>query len=179
MAGTPLKNLRIFDSLSKEHGFQNIVITTTMWDEVDEELGATREEELKSKYWEVILGQSTTKRFLNSHQSAFLVLEGFIDTANREFSLLVQEELSVMRKHIGDAAAGLDLLSQLERCVGEQDEVLKRLRLEMKATTVLGGGPLEGLLHQYRTVRAELVGAVDEMRKMDVPIGKRLSSLTS
>ena len=115
MAGTPLKNLRIFDDLSKKHGFQNVVITTTMWDEVDEDLGATREEELKSKYWEPILGHSMTRRFLHTRQSAFLVLEGFIDTANRDFSLLIQEELSCMREHISDAAVSLDL-SKVNTC---------------------------------------------------------------
>jgi len=176
MAGTPFKTLQIFDRLCKEHGFQNIIITTTMWDEVDEGLGAAREEELKTKYWDVILGHSTTKRFLNSRQSAFLVLEGFIDAANQDFSLVIQEELSVMREHIGDAAA-MALLSRLECSIREQDEVLKQLRLEMKATMVLGGA-LEILLLQYQMVRAVLAGTVDELRKMDVPIGKRLSSLT-
>ena len=80
-----------------------------MWDEVDEDLGAAREEELKSKYWEPILGHSMTRRFLHTRQSAFLVLEGFIDAANRDFSLLVQEELACMREHIGGESVGLDL----------------------------------------------------------------------
>ena len=178
MAGTPLKNLRIFDDLSKKHGFQNVVITTTMWDEVDEDIGAAREEELKSKYWEPILGHSMTRRFLHTRQSAFLVLEGFIDTANRDFSLLIQEELSCMREHIGDNTVGLVLLSKVESSVKEQDEVLKRLRIEMKTTMLLGGGMLESLLVEYRTIREELAVAVEEMRKVvDVPIGKRLSSL--
>jgi hypothetical protein len=178
MAGTPLKNLRIFDDLSKKHGFRNVVITTTMWDEVDDDLGAAREEELKSKYWEPILGHSTTRRFLHSRQSTFLVLEGFIDTANRDFSLLIQEELSCMRAHIGDNTVGLGLLWKVETSVKEQDEVLKRLRIEMKTTMLLGGGMLESILVQYRTIQAELAVAVEEMRKaVDVPIGKRLSSL--
>ena len=179
MAGTPLKNLRTFHDLSKEYGFRNVVITTTMWDEVDEDLGGAREGELKSKYWEPILGYSTTKRFLkNSRQSAFLVLEGFIDTANVDFSLLLQQELACMREHIGDNTVGLDLLSKVESSVKEQDEVLKRLRIEMKTTMLLGGGILQNLLIQYRTITAELAVAVDELQNtVDVPIGKRLSSL--
>ena len=178
MAGTPLKNLHIFDDLSKKHRFQNVVITTTMWDEVDEDLGATREEELKSKYWEPILGHSMTRRFLRTRQSAFLVLEGFINNANRNFSLRIQEEFSCMREHIGDNTVGLDLLSKVESSVKEQDEILKRLRIEMKTTMLLGGGMLESLLVQYRTIGEELAVAVEEMRKVvDVPIGKRLSSL--
>ena len=73
---------------------------------------------------------------------------------------------------------GLDLLSKVESSIKEQDEVLKRLRMEMKTTMLLGGGMLESLLVQYRTIRAELAEAVEEMRKVvDVPIGKRLSSL--
>jgi len=80
IVGSLLKHLLIFDRFTRDHGFQNVIVTTTMWDEIEQQVGAAHEEELKSKYWEPILGHSTTRRFLNSRLSAFTVLEGFIDT---------------------------------------------------------------------------------------------------
>ncbi|KIM49794.1 hypothetical protein M413DRAFT_59190 [Hebeloma cylindrosporum] len=178
MAGTPLQSLHSFNDLRKKHGFQHVIITTTMWDEVDEDLGTNRESELKSKYWQPILERFTTGRFLHTRQSAFMVLEGFIDTANRDFSRLIQDELSALRQQIGDNTVGMDLFSKVESRVNEQDEVLKRLRIEMKTTMLLGGGTLESVLAQYRTIRAELALAMEDLQKtVDVRLGKRLSSL--
>ena len=50
MAGTPLKNLRMFEKLCGEE-FDSIILTTTMWNEVDDNLGNGREDELKTLYW--------------------------------------------------------------------------------------------------------------------------------
>ena len=56
MAGTPLKNLRMFEELCGKNAFHSVILTTTMWDEVDGETGEERERELKEKYcWSVIL----------------------------------------------------------------------------------------------------------------------------
>jgi len=74
MAGTPLKNLRMFENLCGED-FNGIILTTTMWSEVDEELGAERELELKEEYWRSMIERgSSVKRFLYTRQSAFEIL---------------------------------------------------------------------------------------------------------
>ena len=43
MVGTPLKNLRMFEELCGKDALKNVILTTTMWDEVDEETGLARE----------------------------------------------------------------------------------------------------------------------------------------
>ena len=42
MAGTLLKNLRMFEELCGKDALKNVILTT-MWDEVDEETGLARE----------------------------------------------------------------------------------------------------------------------------------------
>jgi len=52
MAGTPLKNLRMFQELCGHNALRNIILTTTMWLDVEEELGSVREKELEKKILE-------------------------------------------------------------------------------------------------------------------------------
>ena len=80
MAGTPLKNLREFEELCGKDAFQNIILTTTMWDLVDEETGEKRERELRTDYWGPMLDRgSTTSRFLRTRESAFAVIEPLLE----------------------------------------------------------------------------------------------------
>jgi len=50
MAGTPLKNLRLFEKLCGEE-FDSIILTTIMWNEADDNLGNGCEDELKTLNW--------------------------------------------------------------------------------------------------------------------------------
>jgi hypothetical protein len=63
MARSPLKNLRMFQELCGKKALQNVVLVTTMWDEVNEAVGVQMEKELKDKYWKVIDRGSATARF--------------------------------------------------------------------------------------------------------------------
>ena len=74
MVGTPLKNIRMFQELFGGKSFKNVILTTTMWDEVDVETGASREEELKSNWKSMIAGGSSTRRFIGTRDSAFHVI---------------------------------------------------------------------------------------------------------
>ena len=93
-AGTPLKNLSMFEELCGKNSLQKVILTTTMWDDVHQETGEAREEELRLKYWRPMLQRhSTTNRFSRTRESAFTVIDPLIDTANIQFSALLQQEL--------------------------------------------------------------------------------------
>ena len=90
MAGTPLKNLRMFESVCGRNAFQHVILVTTMWDEVDEEMGIARENEMKSKYWISMLERGAkTNRFMRTRESALHVIEPLIGAANAKSSLLL------------------------------------------------------------------------------------------
>ena len=84
MSGTPLSNLNHFQKLC-ENELQRVILTTTMWDEVDEETGTTRENELKEKYWRTLInGGSSTKRFFNDRKSGIEILRPIIQGASSQ-----------------------------------------------------------------------------------------------
>ncbi|KAI6095006.1 P-loop containing nucleoside triphosphate hydrolase protein [Pisolithus croceorrhizus] len=60
MAGTPLKNLRVFEKLCGENAMSKVILVTTMWDEVDTDVGTERLKELKDSYWKVMISQGST-----------------------------------------------------------------------------------------------------------------------
>ena len=176
MAGTPLKNLRMFEKLCGENAFQNVILTTTMWDEVDEQIGRLREEELKSTYWRSMFDRnSMTSRFLNSRESALRLIEPLIDAANKKSSLLLQQEMVDLRNKLPETSAGARLFSETEMLVRQRQEVLERLRSAMKHQDK---SSLTGLQDEYQKVKMQLDITVNEMRKLRLPLGKRLSQTT-
>ncbi|KAI6125339.1 P-loop containing nucleoside triphosphate hydrolase protein [Pisolithus croceorrhizus] len=60
MAGTPLKNLRFFEKLCGKNAMSKVTLVTTMWDEVDTEVGTERLKELKGVHWKSMVSQGST-----------------------------------------------------------------------------------------------------------------------
>lgn len=78
MAGTPLKNLTMFQKICGEKSLKKVVLVTTMWDLLETEaLGIKRERQLRDEYWKkmIELG-SQFRRFTGTEDSAF----GTMDT---------------------------------------------------------------------------------------------------
>jgi hypothetical protein len=178
MAGTPLKNLRMFEELCGKNAFHNVILTTTMWDEVDEKTGHLREEELKSKYWRSMLDRkSTTSRFLGTRESALRLIGPLIDEANKKSSLLLQQEMVDLRNKLPETSAGARLFSETELLVKKRQEVLESIRNAMKHSNQ-DKTSLPALQEEYQRVKMQLDTTVNEMRKMRLPLGKRLSQTT-
>lgn len=178
MAGTPLKNLRMFEDLCGKNAFHNVVLTTTMWDQVDEETGGVREEQLKSIYWRTMLERnSTTSRFKGTRESALRLIEPLIDAANKKSSLLLQEEMVDLRSKLPETSAGARLFSETELLVKKRQEILERIRIAMKHSTQ-DKTTLPALQEEYQRVKTQLDTTVNEMRKLKLPLGKRLSQTT-
>jgi hypothetical protein len=78
--GTPFRNLGMFADLCGEDAIRNVILATTMWSRVDEDVGTRRENELKQKYWKTMLDNgSTTIRFSDSFESTWDIVDTIID----------------------------------------------------------------------------------------------------
>jgi len=107
MAGTPLKNLRLFHEICGEKSFKNVILTTTMWDEVDSETGEIREEEWKRIYWKPMIARdSRIGRFLGTRDSALHLIAPFLDEASGRNELLLQKELVDLDLKLGPNSCG-------------------------------------------------------------------------
>ncbi|KAF8891138.1 P-loop containing nucleoside triphosphate hydrolase protein, partial [Gymnopilus junonius] len=130
MAGTPLKNLRMFEKLCGEKMLHNVILTTTMWEEVDEKTGRIRENELKSNFWHGMIhnGSTTCRLEKQTQAAAFKVLEPLLDRAVERNSLLIQDELVKMHMTLPETAAGQTLSSELKLVLKKQHDILRKIR---------------------------------------------------
>ena len=168
----------MFKELCGKNAFQNVILTTTMWDKVDEETGEAREKELKSKYWQSMLERgSTTGRFMRTRESAFTVIEPLIDAANERSSVLLQKELVDMGNKLSSTSAGRKLVSELEVLVRKRQDILRRIRNEMKRTDG-DEMTLKPLQEEHQRLRNSLEAIVSEMRRLKLPLGHRLLNMT-
>jgi len=178
--GTPLKNLGMFEELCGKNTLQKVILTTTLWDEVDQKTGETREGELRSGYWLPMLQRnSTTNRFRRTRESAFTVIDPLIDTANIRFSALLQQELADMRKKLSSRsrATGQELLLTMELLLGQREDLLRRIRNEVKRRAD-DEMILEPLQDEYQKLKTNMESTINEMRRLKIPLGKRLVKMT-
>ncbi|KAF8159692.1 hypothetical protein B0H34DRAFT_674009 [Crassisporium funariophilum] len=186
MAGTPLKNLRMFKELCGQNALNNIILVTTMWDEVDEATGAAREKELKENYWRAMIeGKSTTARFEGTRQSALTLLSPLIDRANAQQAVLLQDEMVQYGKELRETSAGQALYSKMEDLVRQRKFVLEQIRKEMKREKghlkdgEEASASLSVLMDEYQELKTQLDSAFEDMRKMKLTFGQRFMSMAT
>ena len=149
-----------------------------MWDEVDEKTGEDRERELKANYWRNMLEhRSTTSRFLRTRESAFNLICPLIEAANRRSSVLLQDELVVMRKSLPATAAGQELFSTVGKLVSQREDLLCRIRHEMRRSDG-DKMTLEPLQEEHQKLQNSLEATVNEMRRLRLPLGQRFLIMT-
>jgi len=179
MAGTPLKNLRMFQELCGHNALRNIILTTTMWLDVEEELGSVREKELEKKYWSGMISQgSKVFRFLNTPESAWIILDHFLRPAHERQAVQLQEEMVDLERQLSETKAGKKLYGELETIVKKQQTTLQKIREETKRhgrNEVL----LQALKEEHEALRKDLANTVTQMQTLHIPLGKRLRGILS
>ena len=176
MVGAPraLKNLRIFEGICGRHAFKNVVLTTTMWDDVDKETGATREAELKSIYWKSMIDcGSSTGRFKGTRDSAFHLIAPLRETNNR-IPLSIQKDLVDCDIRLGETVAGQVLRLEIKRLAMRQQETIHQVREELKRPN--NATSLQVLMEEYEELKRSLGSLLQQMDDLRVPLGRQATN---
>ncbi|KAF9446813.1 hypothetical protein P691DRAFT_672718 [Macrolepiota fuliginosa MF-IS2] len=175
MAGTPLKNLKMFEKLCGRDACSQIIMVTTMWGELaNRDIGHQREEELKSTFWAPMIKRgSSTARYQGTTKSAWDILEHFLSVPRERQELQLQKELVELQKALPSTAAGKELSKAINEFVNKQESLMRTLQTQMhkpdadKEIVALLRGQYEELERQ----RQNLMGDVEALR---VPLKKKL-----
>jgi len=125
MPKSAMKNLRIFSNLCGQQAMPNVVIVTTMWSFIPEELGTTRENDLKQEVWKDMLGDGCRiMRFKDTYQSSWDIV-GNIAQKDSGTSLLIQEEMGTVGRSFNQTKTGIDLDTATEMRV---ESLLNKIR---------------------------------------------------
>ncbi|KAL4065615.1 P-loop containing nucleoside triphosphate hydrolase protein [Scleroderma yunnanense] len=115
VAGTPLRNLNMFKELCGRDNFKNVVLVTTMWSEVLEDVGLQREEELQNDFWKAMIQLgSTTHRFHLTEESAWEIIDTIsVSLPEERRPLLIQQEMVDENKPLHKTSAGKTVLRSI------------------------------------------------------------------
>ncbi|KAI5995164.1 P-loop containing nucleoside triphosphate hydrolase protein [Pisolithus albus] len=163
MAGTPLKNLRVFQKLCGDKAMSQVILVTTMWDEVDESVGNERLEELEGSYWKVMIAQgSTTYCYRNTQESSRELLSQLVERKRREVRL--QKQMANKNLELSETDAG-ELYSRLDQIAERRAEVLARITAQRQQ---LAGDQAmaDDLRKQYEILKAELDKRGQQMQSL-------------
>ncbi|KDR82115.1 hypothetical protein GALMADRAFT_240627 [Galerina marginata CBS 339.88] len=180
VGGGSLKNLSMFEALCGKTMLQNVILTTTMWDGIDEQIAMMREGQLKEMYWARILEQgSTTKRFLGTKQSAFQVLETLFNTPSDLQPLLIQKEIVDEHMELNETTAGRKLRSDLKEITKKHRGLLRRMRTQLKPTKDGDSGNFMVLKEEYEDLK-ELTNLVAyNVQQLELPVGQRIARMAA
>jgi hypothetical protein len=180
MAGSPLKNLKMFGKLCGDDAIRNVILATTMWrpDGKDpENKQPRREKELRDKYWKGMLDSgSTMTRFLRTYNSAWTIVD-LVSLINPPDSLLLQEEMVDLKKGINETQAAITLYDTLQRELANQRDAVKKLRKE--AETQDNAELVRELTLQCEEIERTLRATFAQIQELKIPIGRRILSLFS
>jgi hypothetical protein len=100
-----MRNLSMFRELCGENALHNVILTTTMWDELGEDsiVGATREYELRTKIWKPMMDRGCKiARFAGTRESAWQLISTF---NHSHYPVKLQEELVDQGKKLNETSA--------------------------------------------------------------------------
>ncbi|KAI5995159.1 P-loop containing nucleoside triphosphate hydrolase protein [Pisolithus albus] len=148
VGGTPLRNYKMFNELCGKDNFQNVILVTTMWDIVTEEVGSAREQELRADFWKGMIGLgSTAHRFEGTSESAWKAINSLSapPLASRR-PLQIQREMVDEHIPLLRTSAGRTVLDSLSNLMSSFTGIFRRFgRGRGNPTLQLGSGPLRRL----------------------------------
>jgi hypothetical protein len=101
-------NTTTFQKLCGSDAFHNVIITSTMWDDVDEKYGSAKETALRNKHWKTMIScGARTARFHFTYSSAWDIIDQF---SGDRSALQLQREVVDQGKSLMQTAAASTLL---------------------------------------------------------------------
>ena len=132
VSGSSMKNIRMFRKLCGADSMSNILLVTTMWENVDLAEGNQRERELRSEgtFWSAMIAHGArVERYDNEQSTAFRLIRSLL--GNTPIALNIQKQLVDDGKTLIDTDAGADVNAELIRMKKEHEEELGAIIEEM------------------------------------------------
>ena len=133
VGGIARENFRLFEKICGEGAMKNVVIVTTMWEDVEENVGKAREQELatKSLFFQTAIQQGANMdRLQNNSESAKRVVSRFLPNPYRR--LQMQRELVDENKQVPETEAGGILSDILRQQEERHQREMEKLREELQ-----------------------------------------------
>lgn len=115
--GSPQKNKLLFDALCQQDSKKNVVIATTMWRQIKENVAIGREDELGKKRWrEMLLNGLRIMRFHDSFASAWEIIDNVLKSRDVVATPIPRIEVNLAHSqiHFKEIEAGIHQLQKIK-----------------------------------------------------------------
>lgn len=125
-AGSSVKTLEIFKKICGKVALKNVLLVSTRWNEVDEALGASREQQLRDNFWAYMLSNgSTMARFYGNRESAVGIASQLM--SRQSIILELQTELIEQGKPLNQTVAGAYVNGDISELKAQHEQELREL----------------------------------------------------
>lgn len=160
------KNLQMFQKLTGEKNLKNVMLATSMWDKVSADEGRAREQELKSKFWKVLLAfEAKTVRYAGTPESARSIARAMM--ANKPFFVQLQREMGKDNKALRDTEAGRQVMMELVKLKEEHKRELADMEAMMRNSAVENKLVVEALKDHYQEKLKDLERTLGDERRLN------------
>jgi hypothetical protein len=159
MEGTSLRNWRAFEKICGTP-FQNVVIATTMWGDVEPGVGHRRSDELRDfcgRDWPI-------KPFRRDHLTAADVLLPILQHTTPRKPLELQREISDLHLSLKQTAAARALFSQLEILYNQTEDDIRQTLQDMPLVGEERLIVLESKFHKLKDLEGHLLSRMKELK---------------
>ncbi|KAI6024270.1 P-loop containing nucleoside triphosphate hydrolase protein [Pisolithus marmoratus] len=131
------RTFNVLKELCGKDNLKNVFFVTTMWDEVSEEVGSAREQELQSSFWQAMMNLgSTTHRFEGTTESAWKIINSLsISQPAERRPLQIQREMVDEYLPLHKTAAGRTFVEGLAGPTSGSKGIFKRFKRATKRTS--------------------------------------------
>ncbi|OCH89850.1 hypothetical protein OBBRIDRAFT_756012 [Obba rivulosa] len=155
VGGISRRNLKMFRKLCGTETLKNVVIMTTMWNQISEEVGAEREAEMASSiYRELLDAGARMMRFTNDVASAADIIDHIL--LHDPVTLQIQEELAA-GKQLSETAAGTELNAEINKIIANYERDMQTLRKEMQVSRERDAQARREMEEERRELEAEIL----------------------
>lgn len=152
-----------------------VILVSTMWDKVAQDIGTKREDELRERFWKALLDKGSDIDRLQRMDSteAWRIVKGVIQKHEKREGVLLQEELVDLKKRLNETEAGKTLYSSLQALLADQKSHLQDLLTQMDTS---GADPRvkQQLEKEYRRLDEQFQKTFQEIGKLKITLSRRI-----
>lgn len=134
LGGSAMKNLRMFKKLCGESSLASVVLATTMWDDVEEDTGNNREQELKTnpRFWAGMIAKGSTVFRHDRQLSSAMDIISHLIRKERPIDTDIAKEMVDNNKTLDQTSAGIEVTAEMNEQKKRFEEQLKNIKTEME-----------------------------------------------
>jgi hypothetical protein len=173
MRGSAKRNIMMFKKLCGDNALKNVILATTMWDLVGEDVGAARVKQLidTKDFWGYMASNgSQVYRHNNTYQSAMELVGHFIK-ADSKVTLQIQEEMVSQQKGLDGTAAAAIIEAKLEQEWARFSAELHHIEIDLQEALRKKNNDTMELLREIQTeLQTELAQIKESQRSLRTSI---------